>query len=77
MKVAIYVRVSTADQNQELQLRELQEYAERHGWGIAEVYEDTISGSKANRPGLDRLMADARGRKLDTVLCCHEPHRCC
>jgi hypothetical protein len=30
MKVAIYVRVSTVDQNQELQLRELQDYATRH-----------------------------------------------
>src|SRR5262249_6489910 len=39
MRVAIYIRVSTGDQNNELQLRELQEYAERHGWGIAQVYE--------------------------------------
>jgi DNA invertase Pin-like site-specific DNA recombinase len=30
MKVAIYVRVSTPDQNQELQLRELEDYATRH-----------------------------------------------
>jgi putative DNA-invertase from lambdoid prophage Rac len=69
MKVAIYIRVSTADQNNELQRRELQEYAERHGWGIPQIYEDTVSGAKANRPGLDRLMADASGRKIDTVLC--------
>jgi putative DNA-invertase from lambdoid prophage Rac len=69
MKVAIYIRVSTADQNNELQRRELQEYAERHGWGIAQVYEDTLSGAKANRPGLDKLMADARARNIDTVLC--------
>jgi DNA invertase Pin-like site-specific DNA recombinase len=68
MKVAIYVRVSTADQNNELQRRELHEYAERHGWGIAQVYEDTVSGAKASRPGLDRLMADAKARKIDTVL---------
>ena len=47
MKVAIYIRVSTADQNNELQRRELQDYAECHGWGIAQVYEDTLSGAKA------------------------------
>ena len=35
MKVAIYIRVSTADQNNELKRRELNEYAERHGCGIA------------------------------------------
>ena len=69
MNVAIYVRVSTADQNQELQLRELQEYATRHQWEIATVYHDTISGSSASRPGLNLLMDDARARKLDTVLC--------
>jgi putative DNA-invertase from lambdoid prophage Rac len=69
MKVAIYIRVSTADQNNELQRRELREYAERHGWGIVQVYEDTVSGSAASRAGLDGLMADARARKIDTVLC--------
>jgi putative DNA-invertase from lambdoid prophage Rac len=69
MRVGIYVRVSTADQNNELQRRELREYAERHGWGIVQVYEDTVSGSAASRAGLDGLMADARARKIDTVLC--------
>ena len=69
MKVAIYVRVSTADQNQELQLRELQEYADRHGWGAAQIYKDTISGGLASRPGLNQLLDDAKARKLDTVLC--------
>ena len=37
MKVAIYVRVSTADQNEEPQLREPQDYANRHQWEIARV----------------------------------------
>jgi putative DNA-invertase from lambdoid prophage Rac len=69
MKVAIYVRVSTADQNQELQLRELQDYATRHQWEIIHVYQDTISGASASRPGLNQLMDDARARKLDIVLC--------
>jgi DNA invertase Pin-like site-specific DNA recombinase len=43
----------------ELQLREVQEYAERQGWQIADIYQDVISGAKASRPGLNRLMADA------------------
>jgi DNA invertase Pin-like site-specific DNA recombinase len=29
---------------------------------------DTISGSKAKRPGLDRLLADARRHRFDVVL---------
>src|SRR5262249_8971102 len=69
MKIAIYTRVSTADQNQELQLRELQDYASRHGWQVQEIYSDTISGASTSRPALNRLMDDARARKLDIVLC--------
>jgi DNA invertase Pin-like site-specific DNA recombinase len=69
VQVAIYVRVNTADQNQELQLRELQDYANRHQWEIAQVYQDTISGASASRPGLNQLMDDARARKVDIVLC--------
>jgi len=69
MKIAIYVRVSTADQNQDLQLRELQDYAARHQWEISQVYQDVISGASVSRPGLNELMDDARARKLDIVLC--------
>jgi DNA invertase Pin-like site-specific DNA recombinase len=46
----------------------LQEYAARHQWEIAQIYQDTISGASAIRPGLNQLMDDARARKLDTVI---------
>jgi putative DNA-invertase from lambdoid prophage Rac len=68
MKAAIYARVSTADQHNAIQIRELTEYVERRGWELAAVYQDTMSGAKANRPGLDKLMADARQRRFDAVL---------
>jgi DNA invertase Pin-like site-specific DNA recombinase len=61
MRAAIYARVSTTDQNCELQLRELQAYAERQGWSIVETYQDTMSGAIANRLDLNRLMV----QKLD------------
>lgn len=61
---AAYTRISTADQNSELQLREIQDYANRQGWEIVETYQDTMSGAKASRPGLNRLMADAMARKF-------------
>ena len=67
-KAAVYARVSTADQNSELQLREIQDYAARQGWEIVETYQDTISGAKASRPGLNRLMADAMARKFTCLL---------
>lgn len=68
MRVRAYVRVSTAEQNCELQKRELYEYAARQGWQIAEVYQDLDSGAKASRPALNQLMLDARARKLDCLL---------
>jgi putative DNA-invertase from lambdoid prophage Rac len=69
MRVALYCRVSTADQNCEMQLRELREYAKTRKWRITAEYVDTgWSGTKANRPELNRLLRDARSRRLDTVL---------
>jgi putative DNA-invertase from lambdoid prophage Rac len=69
MKVAIYARVSTVDQNCALQLGELREYAERRGWEIAGEYVDTgWSGAKAQRPQLLRLMRDAAAHQFDVVI---------
>jgi hypothetical protein len=59
MTVRAYVRVSTADQNCELQVRELCEYAERQGLQIAEIYQDVSSGARVSRPALSRLMLAA------------------
>ena len=67
MKAAIYTRVSTADQNPELQLRELHEYASRKDWAVTETYQDIISGTKASRPGLNRLMEDAKARRFEIL----------
>ncbi len=69
MKAAIYVRVSTTDQRVESQLYDLRELAEERGIEIVQVYQDCgISGTRARRPGLDALMADARKRKFSAVL---------
>jgi DNA invertase Pin-like site-specific DNA recombinase len=52
-----------------MQTRELEEYRQRRGWELAGCYVDNgVSGSKESRPELDRLMTDARQRKLDVVL---------
>jgi len=65
---AIYARVSTTDQDCELQLRELREFLHRQRWPQAAEFVDRISGTKAKRPALDRLMEAAAQRQIDCVL---------
>jgi DNA invertase Pin-like site-specific DNA recombinase len=67
-RVAIYTRVSTADQHPETQLLDLRAMAGQRGYEIVHEYSDTISGAKSKRPGLDALMADARRHRFDVVL---------
>jgi DNA invertase Pin-like site-specific DNA recombinase len=68
VKVAIYGRVSSADQNPQSQLLDLQQLAQQHGWEIVEVFVDRgISGNRVRRPALDRLMVDAARHRFDIV----------
>ena len=69
-KIAIYARVSTSQQDTEIQVNEARAYAERCGYEVVEVYEDKISGmtSKDDRPELSRLLTDAFSRKFSTVI---------
>jgi len=70
MRAAIYARVSTVDQEPENQLQELRRYAGARGWAASVEYVDRgVSGAKDRRPALDQLLADARRRRLDVVVC--------
>jgi DNA invertase Pin-like site-specific DNA recombinase len=68
VKAAIYARVSTTDQTCDNQLLELRRYCAARGWQAVEYVDTGVSGAKDRRPALDRLMADARRRKVDTVI---------
>jgi DNA invertase Pin-like site-specific DNA recombinase len=68
-RVAIYARVSTIDQNPNLQLDELSRYAEARGLQLVATYVDQgVSGAKSQRPQLDALMAAAKRRQFDALL---------
>lgn len=67
-KAAIYVRVSTAEQNTDSQESELREYCEKRGWSCAMYQDHGQSGAKQDRPALNALMADLRRRKIDVVV---------
>jgi DNA invertase Pin-like site-specific DNA recombinase len=68
--VALYARVSTLNnQDPEMQLSELREYAGRRGWQIVQEFTDQgVSGCRESRPALNRLMSDACRRRFDAVL---------
>jgi DNA invertase Pin-like site-specific DNA recombinase len=77
-RAALYVRVSTTnraarnqtvfDQNPEVQELPLRQMAEQRGWSVVRVYSDRMSGSKADRPGLNALLRDARRGAFDVAV---------
>lgn len=68
VRAFLYARVSTGEQHEGMQLREMQEFAKRRGWDT-EIFPDVgQSGAKERRPELDRMMALVRKRKCDVVL---------
>lgn len=70
MRIALYARVSKADesQNPENQLMRLRSYAGERGWQVYREYVDRASGADANRPQLNQMIRDARGRRFSLVL---------
>lgn len=67
-RAALYIRVSTVDQNLQTQALDLKQMAAQRGLEIVNEYTGRISGVKARRPGLVNLMQDARHGKFAVVL---------
>lgn len=68
MKVGIYARVSTQDQQTlPLQIKDLRQYAKRRKWTVAVEITDVASGANT-RPRRDELLKLARQRKIDCIL---------
>src|SRR5215467_754409 len=66
MRVAIYARVSTQQQENDMQLTPLREFVQRMGWVSVEYLEKASSVKK--RPVFDQLISDARQRKFECIL---------
>ena len=64
----LYARVSTDEQTPALQLDDLRRAAEDRGWTVlAEYVDEGVSGRKASRPGLDKLVAAVVAGDVDVV----------
>jgi len=70
MKVCIYARVSTQDQETDNQVSQLKQYASKQSWDVAYTLIDVGSGAKgrADREGLDKVFTLAHQRKYDVLL---------
>jgi DNA invertase Pin-like site-specific DNA recombinase len=72
-KVAGYIRVSTEDQGEsgaglEAQRAAITAEAERRGWQLVEIFEDTASGkSMSRRPGLAAALAAVDSGQVDAL----------
>ena len=64
--LALYARVSTADQSVEAQLDALRRYAA--GRQTREYVDHGIRGAKASRPGFDALLAAARAGEITALV---------
>lgn len=68
MRVALYHRVSTTDQDPTLGRHDLRAAAARLGGDVVLDVEETGSGAANNRPGLLRVLEAARRGRIDTVI---------
>ena len=69
MNVATYYRVSTTEQNVNLQRDAVTALCARHSdWTVTEYVDSGVSGTKDSRPALNKLMADCRRGKIDRVI---------
>lgn len=86
-RAAIYIRTSTEKQAEkvspEAQAADCRELCARQGYQVVEVYSDTEkyragkrlvepSGTRADRPQLKRMLADARADKFDLIVAWRE-----
>jgi putative DNA-invertase from lambdoid prophage Rac len=68
MRVAIYARVSTHDQQTlGMQVEAMAAYLKNRDWNVAKLAEDVGSGAR-ERPGRESLMMAARRREIDAIV---------
>ena len=70
MKVGLYARVSSSDQNTDTQLMAMRDYCKRMEYDIVDEYVDNgFSGKDDRRPSFERFLADMRANRFECILC--------
>lgn len=68
MNVALYLRVSTHEQDVSAQRIELTEYCRRQNWTVVGEWSDVMSGTRAARPGLDALLMECSASRVEAIV---------
>lgn len=68
MDAAVYVRVSTEDQDTANQLPALERIAAARGYRVVSTLSETMTGTKKRRPALDALLEGARRGEFKVIL---------
>ena len=66
--IGIYLRVSTLEQNNVMQLNACKDYAKRLNLDVFKIYEDVYTGYKNTRPAFERMLQDMRDGKFSTII---------
>ena len=64
---AIYVRVSSKQQDHASQLPDLERWVAAHD-GAVDWYRDKFTGKTMDRPGMEKLLADLRAGKVERIV---------
>ena len=66
-KTAIYIRVSSKQQDHRSQLPDLERWAAAHGEPVI-YFKDSFTGRTMTRPGMDKMLEALRAGKLDRIV---------
>lgn len=68
MRAAIYSRVSTDKQENEVQLVQLRSLAQTEGHSVVEVFEDVCTGGTSDREAFQRMFQAAERREFELLI---------
>lgn len=68
MKVAIYARVSTEEQDLNSQIEMCKRYCEIHKYEVVGIYQDKMTGTSQSRPEFNKLLEAMRSHQIACIM---------